>query len=238
MAAGGALAAIAAAGLLVALRDAIGTTNVALTLAVLVASVAAAGGRLPGAATGVAAAVSYNFFQTQPYRSLRISDRKDVLTVVLLAVVGLVVGELSRRWERSRWDASRSRVGLDRVVRVAELASAGSGMDELIHAVEAEVRQELHLGKARFELGRPAGEVRPVLDHHGVVQTPVRAYVDGEFALPDEGVDLAVTYRDHAFGRLVLSPHRHVGVSLPQRRCAVALADQLGAALAAVAASP
>ena len=50
---------------------------------------------------------------------------------------------------------------------------------------------------------------------------------------PRDGADLAVTYGGHELGRFVLMPgDRPVGVSLAQRRCAVALADQLACSLA------
>jgi hypothetical protein len=229
----GAIAAIALAGALVGVRGVIGSTNVALLMVLLVVGAAASGGRLAGGVTGIAAAVSYNFFHTVPYRSLRITDHRDVITVILLAVVGAVVGEVAQRWERSRWDATRSRLGLDRVTKVAELAVGGAAIDDVIHEVEREIRTELRLREVRFELGGLAGEERPVLSHTGVVQEPSRVFVDGEFAFPHAGVDLDVTYHGHTFGRLVLLPQRTTGVSLPQRRCAVALTDQLGAALAA-----
>src|SRR4051794_32581696 len=99
---------MATAGLLASVAGGISQVNVALVLAILVPAAAAAGGRMAGASTGVAAALAYNFFHTEPRHSLRIDHPRDVLTVVLLAVIGLVVGELARRHHRSRWVATRT----------------------------------------------------------------------------------------------------------------------------------
>ena len=63
---------------------------------VLVIVVAASfGGRAAGVTTSVVATLSFNFFHTQPYYSLRISDRFDIITTLLLVVVGLAVGEIA-----------------------------------------------------------------------------------------------------------------------------------------------
>lgn len=229
----GSIAAITVAGLLVLVRDEIGATNVALILGLVVAGAAVSGGRTPGAITGVVAAVSYNFFHAQPYQSLRVNSTKDILTVVILAVMGFALGLLAHEWEQTRVDADRSRGGIDRVVRVAELAADGADADEVRERVQDELVQLLSLGGIRFEPGAHAGEARPVLDHRGVVGERHRLFVDGEFALPREGADLAVAYGGHELGRLVLLPgERQTGVSLAQRLCAVALADQLACSLA------
>ncbi|MCU1355941.1 MAG: histidine kinase [Acidimicrobiales bacterium] len=228
----GVLAALALAGMLASAAGDLGQVNVALLLVLLVAAIGAAGGRTPGAATGAVAACSYTFFHTEPVHSLRIEHPQDALTVALLALVGLVVGELARRWRESQRDATRSDTGLSRVFRVAELAASGVDIDTLVSAVEQEIRLELQLAEVRFDLGGLAGEDRAVLAHDGAVDEPVHVFLGDDFALPPAGVDLAVVYRGRDFGRLVLRPGLPVGVAPEQRRCAVALADQLGAALA------
>jgi hypothetical protein len=64
----------------------------------------------------------------------------------------------------------------------------------------------------------------------------VHRLVGGEFALPTEGVELVVVGGGRQLGRFVLTPRPDVGVSLDRRVVAVALADQLGAALSPAAA--
>ena len=90
------------AGLLVAVRDTIGNTNVALILVVFVVAAAVFGGRLAGFTAAAVAAISFNFFHTQPYLTLRIKEGQDIVTVLLLLVVGLVVGELALLRQRTR----------------------------------------------------------------------------------------------------------------------------------------
>ena len=55
----------------------------------------------------------------------------------------------------------------------------------------------------------------------------------GEFTLPAEGVEIPVLGRGRQVGRLVLEPEPDVGVSLEERIVAIAISDQLGAAVAA-----
>jgi hypothetical protein len=51
--------------------------------------------------------------------------------------------------------------------------------------------------------------------------------------LPALGAEIPVAARGQTFGRFVLVPDTSVGVSIEERIVAVALVDQLGAALAA-----
>ena len=230
----GVIAVIGLGGLLATVDKGLGQVNVALILAIVVAAAAAGGGRMAGAASGAAAAVSYNFFHTEPRHSLRMDHPRDMVTVVLLAVIGVVVGELSRQRHRSRWVADRSDIGLNRVVRVSELARNGTDSETLVAAVEEEIRRELRLAEVRFELGGVAGQDRPLLDQRGIIVEPVHLFLDEGFAIPASGVDLGVSYRGREFGRLVLRPQRPIGLPAEQLRCAVAIADQLAAALAAM----
>jgi hypothetical protein len=64
-----------------------------------------------------------------------------------------------------------------------------------------------------------------------------RGDLDG-FAFPDTGVELPVLGRGNVLGRFVLVPEPNTSVTLEQRVVAVAIADQVGAALAAHGAQP
>ena len=73
----------------------------------------------------------------------------------------------------------------------------------------------------------------PVLERSGRIESPYRRVgPDGELALPPLGARLPVVGGGRQVGSLVLEPDPAVGVSLEARLVAVALADQLGAALA------
>ena len=93
----GSLASISVATLLVGVRGEIANANVALILVVCVLVGAWWGGRGAGVASTLAAAASFDFFHTRPYNSLKMTDGNDIVTTVLLLVVGLAVGEIAVR---------------------------------------------------------------------------------------------------------------------------------------------
>ena len=76
------------AGVLEGPRATIGSTNVALFLAVVVVAAGVLGRRAGGWITALGAALSFNFFHTRPVHTLRIASGRDVITVVLLAALG------------------------------------------------------------------------------------------------------------------------------------------------------
>ena len=91
---GGLIPIFGAAGL-VAVRDHVARTNVALILAVVVVAAGAFGGRAAGMVAGMTAAASFDFFHTRPYLSLLIHDADDVEMTVLLVILGMVSGRLA-----------------------------------------------------------------------------------------------------------------------------------------------
>jgi len=225
---------IAVGALLVSMRDELVSTNLALILVVVVVLAAVAGGRGPGAVAAVTAAVSYDFFLTRPYLSLSIDSADDVETTLILLAIGLIVGQLVTVARRSRSAANRGADEVTRLHRVAELAAAGTAVDDLVDTVESELTALLELDACTFELA-PHGAPLPRLERGGAVVGGSRRLVGDEFALPAEGVELPVLGRGRQYGRLVLEPRPGVGASLEERIVAVALSDQLGAALAAEA---
>jgi K+-sensing histidine kinase KdpD len=80
---------------LVPLREFLGPANVAIILLLGVQVVAMIGGRAGGIMGAVVAALSFDFFFTEPYLQLVIDDRYDVITAVLLLLAGLATSELS-----------------------------------------------------------------------------------------------------------------------------------------------
>jgi hypothetical protein len=228
----GGLLPIAVAGAMVGLRSEVDNTNVALVLVLCVVGVAAFGGRGPAAVSAVIAAVSFEFFFTKPYYSLRIDSSNDVETFIFLLAIGLAVGQIAVRAQRSRRVASKGRDELASMRRVAERAAAGASDRELIDLVVAEITDLLSLVGCRFEV-EATGPVLPVLERSARIETPHRRVgPDGELALPTLGVRLPVVGDGHQVGSLVLDPDPNVGVTVEARLVAVALADQLGAAIA------
>jgi hypothetical protein len=70
-------------------RSTVGLENVALGYLLVVVVAAAVGGRAAGLISALSAALSYDFFLTTPYHSLRIDSVAQVITVALLFGTGL-----------------------------------------------------------------------------------------------------------------------------------------------------
>jgi len=226
------VAPIAVAAALVPLRDNTLNVNIALVLVVIVVIVAVAGGRAAGAVAAVTAAIAFDFFHTRPYLRLTIESRNDVETTVLLLLVGLTVGHVAANGRRARRREDMRSGEIRRIYRLAALGARGRAPSDVIEAGRVELTALLDLRACRFDPAPFTGEFQR-LERSGVVAwRDYRMQADG-FELPDAGVELLVMGRGRLLGRFVLDPTPGTGVSLEQRVVAVALADQVGAVLAA-----
>ena len=228
----GGVAPIAVAAALVGVRDSVQNANIALVLMVVVVLAAALGGRAAGAVSALTGALSFVFFHTRPYLRLTIDSADDVETAVLLLAVGLIVGTLVSGSWRARASAEQATSEIRRIHRVAEQAARGEDAADVILAAQDELADLLQLQACRFE-AQPFTAALPRLERSGLIETRVHRFRDNGFELPPEGVELPVYGRGQQLGRFVLDPTVGVGVSLDQRVVAVALADQVGAALVA-----
>lgn len=222
---------IIVASLLVLVRDHMASANAALVFVIVVVLAAALGGRWAAITAAIVSAISFDFFLTRPYGSLKIDDGDDIIATILLLAVGLIVGEVvvwaHRGYRRSR----RGQDEIARLHRVAEQVAAGGTSAEVLASVRAELAQLLSLRACELERP-PYGAALPRLERNGSIEAPRRRFVRGEFALPADGVELPVLGRGRELGRLVLVPEPDVGVSIEERVVAIALSDQLGAVLA------
>lgn len=222
---------VALAALLVPLRSWLGNTNVALVLVVGIVAAAALGGRAAGVAGSFAAALAYDFFHTVPHYTMTVDARVDRITTVLLFVVGVLVGEIVVRTQRAQDETHLREDELERLRRAAHLASAADATD-LIPVLESEIADALGLWFCRYQRA-PLDHPVPRLTRHGVT---VPAGVPPLTNDPNSwAVELPVVVGDRDLGRFVLVPHEvnAAGVFEPDaRRDALALADQMAAALA------
>jgi hypothetical protein len=227
----GVLGSIGVAGAMVGVRGEIANADVALILMVCVLAGAVIGGRLAGVLSALAAAMAFDFFHTKPYATLKIANKDDVITTVLLLAVGLLIGEVAT-WSQRLSDRLRDdRNEIKRMHRVAELAARGESTEDLVLIVTAELMSTMRLSECQFE--RPPFSTNlPSIDRNGVVHQSVHLYTRDGFELPREGVELPVLGGGRTLGRFVLTPTPGRGVTPERRLIAVALADQLGAALA------
>jgi hypothetical protein len=224
------------AGLLVPFRtDHLVSTNVALVFVMVVILAAAQGGRRAGVVAALVSTMSYDFFFTRPFGSLKIQNSHDIGTAVLLLAIGLLVAQLVGFAHLSHRRSERSHDDTRRVHRVAELVASGAPVVEVVDVVDAEIAELLSLRECRFEEGVVVPDL-PEVGRNGALDSGRRHYVGTELSLPAEGAIIRVLGRGRTLGQLVLVPEWDVGVSLDARRSAVAIADQLGAALAAEAA--
>jgi hypothetical protein len=226
-----ALGPIVVASLLVLVRDETASANTALVLVIVVVVAAALGGRWTGVTAAVVSAICFDFFLTRPYGSLTIDEADDYVAAILLLAVGLIVGEVVVWARRGHRQSRRGRDEIARLHRVAEQVAAGRSADDVQASVRDELMQLLSLQSCDFE-PPPFGVPLPRLERNGSIDTPHRRFVRGEFTLPEEGVEIPVLGRGRQLGRIVLVPEPDVGVSLEERVVAIAISDQLGAALA------
>jgi hypothetical protein len=224
----GPIAALAAAGLLGGVRGDVGATNVALVLAGIVI-VAAMAGRTAGFATAITAAMSFNFFHTAPYHSLRIDGGRDVGTVILLAVLGLMVSEVSRWRRRDSANARRLQDTAHRLEQTTALLAGGATADDVFAAVRTTMIEMLGLSDCRYEPGATSMRVIP---RSGALVAASMHIAVGGFELPADGAAIAVSDgTGRPRGYLVLMPGPRHGSNLETRRAAIALADLYAIAL-------
>jgi K+-sensing histidine kinase KdpD len=212
---------------LVPLRSNVSAANLALLLVLVVMGVAVLCGRSAGMAAGVVTALAFDFFLTTPYGSFSIHRSDDVLTTVLLAMVGLVGGELVDRARHSAADARARREQFEGFRRRAELAAGGERPARVIARTSEELASMLGLDDVTYERG-PAPPAMAVLTHWGAT-VPGSAGPGGPqtVALP-----VRAHGRDLGHFRLVFpQPSAGMAVAADTRHAAVAMADQLGMAL-------
>jgi K+-sensing histidine kinase KdpD len=220
----------AAAGL-VSVRDHFAQVNVVLILVLFVLLGAVVGGRVAGAVSAVVASISYDFFHTLPYNSLKIDRAADIETTILLLAVGLIIGEIVVRADRIRNAIGGTRRELSGLHRVARLAADGETADDVISAVCAELTETLGLTRCFYETSPFAGTYARLEQTGSITGTNVVQYTKHGFELPHGGVELPVLVNDQIVGRFVLVPTPGHGVTVDRRMVAVALADQVSVVL-------
>jgi hypothetical protein len=227
----GLLGSLLIAALGIPFRDSVHNAEMALVLVIPVLLAAILGGRLAGAGTALCAALTFDFVFTQPYNSLRIADKDDVITFIVLFVVALIAAEAGVRGRRGSVAVRESRSEIDRLARVAELSAEGAPVNEIVASTQRELVSLLGVDECRYE-AEPDLEL-PTLGRRGAIEgTPMIVW--GEFVLPAGDIALAVRGRGHDYGRLVLTATKPTPASLEKRLVAVALADELGTTFAAL----
>src|SRR6478752_4479866 len=163
-----AAAPLVACGILALFRDSIANTNAARVLVLLVVAAASTGIRPAGIVAALVAAAGFDYFLTEPYNALTITDRADIETAVLLLLVGTAVTEVALWGRRQQARASREQGYLDGVLGTAATVAAGrSSTGELIDQVCQQIVGILQIDSCHFDDGTRSG--LPTLDPTGVI---------------------------------------------------------------------
>lgn len=215
-------------------RERLANTNAALVLVLLVVMAAATGPRSAGIVAALSSTLWFDFFLTQPYQHFTITSQADIETAALLTLVGVAVTEVALWGRRQQAHASKQHGYLQGVVQTAGLVAAGSSSTEtLIEHVTEQLMEFLDLDDCRFDTYTRNAAPSAVLRDGTVVRRGWNVDVQRHGLPTDSEIELRVHHDGITRGRfLLVASTRVVRPSLPQMQVAVALADQVGAALA------
>lgn len=133
----GTLGSMLLAIVLIPLRTQVAASNLAFVFIAFTIVVAELGGRGAALVTALIAAMSLNFFLTEPYLTLTIAKTDDVIAFVALAACGLIAAAFGRRRERLSDVADRADREMTTLARFAERARSGRPLDGLLQDLRA-----------------------------------------------------------------------------------------------------
>jgi hypothetical protein len=226
------VAPIAVAAALIPWRAQLDTADNALFLVVVIVAVASTGRRAAAATAAVVSAISFDFFLTRPYESFRITRHSDFITEILLLIVGLAVGELAARGRRHRDAAWQGRHQMALLHSVTELAATGRDARLVVATASHEISELLSLRACRFS-PRATDGVTARVTPDGHVMVGHELWPTEDLGLPTRNIDLPVRSGGWLLGHFLLTPTPGKPVSSDRLLVAVAIADQVGVALAA-----
>ena len=213
-------------------REHFDNANAALVLVVVIVAVAAFGIRLAGVIAAVSSALWFDFFLTLPYDSFRIDNSNDVEQAGLLLVIGIAVTQIAIWGRRQQAEASRRRGYLDGVITTSQAVATGASADDLIEQVRAELTAVLGIDGVKFIAGSKQ-TAAPRLNPDGSVTRGAHVLKVERDGLPTNAeIELTIQHAGETRGRFLLTAASRIArPDLEQRLVAVALADQVGAAL-------
>jgi K+-sensing histidine kinase KdpD len=222
------------AAVLALLRESVTPATDVLVLVAVVVAFSTTGLREAGFAAAASAAIWFDFFLTEPYRSLAITDPNDLEAAVLLLVIGGIVTETALWGQRNEAALGREVGYVDGVLATAESVAGDQGtLEEHAHLICLRMSEVLNLDSCRFEAGGTAEPLAYLLNPDGsVTQAGRKIDVDRDGLPVDSVVVLPVRTGGELRGRFLLTAASHVArPSERQRRVAVLLADQIAATL-------
>ena len=145
---------------------------------------------------------------------------------------GTAGGGLAARGRQHQEAAALGRLDLSRLHDLGERIAGGEDPDFVLIAVASELRELLSLQDCRFVRDQPSGKGAWIANDGTVRLNPLR-WPSSTMGLPTKQVELPVRGGGRVLGTFILTPTPAAPVSQQQCVVAVALVDQLGAALAA-----
>lgn len=215
-------------------RTSITASTDALVLVVLVVAVAVTGDRIAGLSAAVSGGLWFDYFLTAPFNRFTIDDSNDIEVTVLLVVVGIVVTELGLWGRRQQAQASRRAGYLDGVVVTSKIVAGQFSLNELGGQVATHLTDLLDVDSCRFVADGSVPSHAPVLDIDGEVRANGKKLDVDRNGLPVlEETILVAQHHGVRYGQFLITAATRVSCpNLEQRRVAVLLADQVGAAYA------
>lgn len=214
------------------LRGDVTAATAALVLVAIVVGAATTGDRLAGVVAAASGGAWFDFFLTEPFHRFTIQDSDDIEVTLLLVLVGIGVTELAIWGGHQQAEASRRAGYLNGLMATSQIVSAQFSSTALADQVAAHIAELLEVDSCRFIEGGDVPSDGAVLEPDGEVRvhgTLVNVDRDG---LPTLG-EIVLPARHH--GRvegvfLIVAATQVVRPTLEQRRVAVVLANQVGAA--------
>jgi Domain of unknown function (DUF4118) len=196
--------------------------NVALTIAVVTVGVAVVDW-VSGVVTSVIAALALNYFHTEPIHTLRINDRRDIYSVLLLGALGLAVSAVTAIRVRSEVRGVTRRRAVSAGGELAALLGDDRPAASVWSMAISAAANDLDLLEVRVSAGNPAQ--LPIVGRH---------FVEGDDAtltIPAVGAALRLQ-QSHPEGRwLVLTPRSGHAPLDVDRRAVLSFADTVELAL-------
>jgi K+-sensing histidine kinase KdpD len=218
------------AGILVPLRSIFVDTASGLLFVAAILAIAVVGNRMAGIVATASSTLWFDLFLTRPYERLAITHRPDIETAVSLFVVGVVVTELAARNRRHHSIATEEADYVSLLYRFSELVASGASAPDVLEQTRRELIDLLGLRACRYESGA-SSRLRPTIEHDARVFLGANLWAVEDIGLPGPEIELLVYGRGDVLGRFVLTPTPGLPIPFQRRVVAVALADQVGAAL-------
>ena len=136
----GGLGSMALAVLLIPLRTLTPASNLAFVFLAFTIVVAELGGRSAALVTALVSGMSLNFFLTEPYLTLAIEKRDDVIAFFALLGCGLIAAWFGKRRAALSEVASRAGTELDVLKKLVDQLRAGAPLDEILGDLQDQLR--------------------------------------------------------------------------------------------------